>query len=79
MSSTIELTEMLKTTDRFGNLMPAFVKTPYSDAGINELLCERVCDDNTGNIPWIRLTEKGQMAVENVRSGGACFATAVER
>ena len=69
----LNLTDMLKTANRYGNLMPSYLSTPYSDAAIREGLCEVVCDGNTGGHRWIRLTDRGKNAAENVRAGGGCF------
>jgi len=66
---SIDLTDLLRTTDKIGNLMPSYLGTLHSDAAIEEGICENVIDEETGQ-PWIRLTPSGALAAENAKSGG---------
>lgn len=71
---SIDLTDMLRTTDRSENLMPSYLCTLYSDAAIKEGLCENFIDEET-NQPWIRLTESGRMAAKNAKNGGETYVS----
>lgn len=73
----IDLTEMLRTTDSSGNLMPSYLGTQYSDVAIYEGLCAPVTDTTTV-LRWIRLTAKGRRAAENAKRGGRASVPSVE-
>lgn len=56
MNTPIDISELIRTADRYGYLMPSFIQTPTSDTARASGMVEDVL---TGDGVWPRLTAAG--------------------